>query len=131
MKNPFPRWVRVVALGAGWMDTLTGTGLVIFPAATLRAMQVMPPAQEALEFVRFVGVFVGAVGLCYLAGLQGGDRSRLRLVLSLTRIFRLGAGLFTGAMVLAGWPPSWLAITVTDLGLVVLQTVILHFYADE
>jgi hypothetical protein len=121
--KPLPAWSRWLALAAGLMDGATGAGLVALPAWTLRQMGVSPPGAEALEFVRFVGVFVGAVGLSYLiAWARRGDRALLA-VFDFTRVFRGGAGLFTGAMVMAGgWSPAWLAVTVTDLGLVVIQS---------
>lgn len=132
MKTTLPKWSPWLALAAGAMDTATGAGLLVLPAWTLRQMGVTPPGAEALEFVRFVGVFVGAVGLSYvLAGVRGDDRS-LRVVFDFTRIFRGGAGTFTGVMVLAGgWSPAWLAVTVADLGLVVVQSLLLAKYSDE
>ncbi|RXK52867.1 hypothetical protein ESB00_14230 [Oleiharenicola lentus] len=132
MNHPLPRWSHLLALAAGAMDAATGLGLVVLPDWTLRQMGVTPPGAEALEFVRFVGVFVGAVGLSYLvAGWRGEDRS-LRAVFDFSRIFRAGAGSFTAVMVVAGgWSPAWLAVTVADLGLVVVQSVLLARYRDE
>lgn len=132
MKTNLPGWSRGLAFAAGAMDTATGAGLLVLPAWTLRQMGVTPPGAEALEFVRFVGVFVGAVGVSYLvAGVRGEDRS-LRSVFDFTRIFRGGAGVFTGVMVLVGgWSPAWLAVTVADLGLVVVQSLLLVKYGDE
>ncbi len=132
MKTRFPTWVRGLALGAGLLDTMTGTGLVLLPAWTLQRMFVPPPGAEALGYVRFVGVFVAMVGLSYLVALRRNGDAPLRAVLDVTRLFRLGAGLFTGAMVLAaGWSPAWLVVTATDLGLVVVQSMILAGYGDE
>lgn len=132
MKAALPQWSRWLALAAGAMDTATGVGLLVLPEWTLRQMGVTPPVAEALEFVRFVGVFVGAVGLSYVvAGARGDDRS-LRAVFDFSRIFRFGAGAFTGVMVLAGsWSPVWLTVTVADLGLVAVQSVLLKKYRDE
>ncbi len=132
MKTNLPGWSRWLAFAAGAMDTATGAGLLVLPAWTLRQMGVTPPGAEALEFVRFVGIFVGAVGVCYLvAGTRRGDQS-LRAVFDFTRIFRVGAGTFTGVMVLVGgWSPAWLAVTVADLGLAVGQSLLLAKYRDE
>ena len=132
MSARLPGWSRVLALGAGALDTTTGLGLLVLPVWTLRMMGVAPPGAEALSFVRFVGVFVGAVGMCYLVAWWRGGDGPLRAVLDFTRLFRLGAGVFTGTMVAtAGWPPAWLAVTVTDLGLVAVQTALLARYPDE
>jgi hypothetical protein len=127
-----PGWARALALGAGLLDAGTGLGLLVLPVWTLRLMGVAPPGAEALQFVRFVGVFVGAVGLSYLFACWRGGDGPLRSVFDLTRIFRLAAGFFTGVMVaFAGWPPAWLAVTVTDLALVVVQTLLLAKFPDE
>lgn len=132
MSAGLPRWSRVLALGAGALDAGTGLGLVVLPAWTLHMMGVAPPGAEALEFVRFVGVFVAAVGMCYLVAWWRGGDGPLRAVFDFTRLFRLGAGVFTGVMVAAaGWPPAWLAVTITDLALVVVQTLLLARPADE
>jgi hypothetical protein len=131
MKTTLPSWGRWLALGAGLMDAATGAGLVLLPALTLRLMGVPSPGAEALGFVRFVGVFVGSVGLSYLVAWRRDERA-LRAVFDFTRIFRVGAGVFTGFMVLgAGWPPAWLAVTVADLGLAVAQSVLLSRVRDE
>lgn len=132
MSARLPNWTRWLALAAGAMDAATGAGLMLLPAWTLQRMGITPPGAEALGFVRFVGVFVGAVGMCYLvAWWRGGDRP-LRAVFDFTRLFRVGAGVFTGVMVVAaGWPPAWLAVTAADLALVVVQSVVLAKYRDE
>lgn len=132
MSAPLPIWTRWLALGAGAMDASTGAGLLVLPAWTLQRMGVTPPGAEALGFVRFVGVFVGAVGMSYLiAWWRGGDRP-LRMVFDFTRVFRLGAGGFTAVMVVtADWSPAWLAVTVADLALAVGQTLVLARYPDE
>lgn len=130
--KPLPSWSRWLALAAGLMDTTTGAGLLVVPAWTLRAMGVNPPGAEALPFVRFVGVFVGAVGSSYLLAWWRGEDRALRSAFDFTRLFRGGAGAFTGAMVLlGGWPPAWLAVTATDLALVVVQSMLLARTRDE
>lgn len=131
------RWLRltrILALLAGAMDATTGLGLVAAPALTLRGMLAPVPGPEALLYVRFVGVFVGAVGASYLVALARGGTEPLRQVLASTLLFRAGAGLFTGGAVLAGaLAPAWLAVTFTDLLLVGLQVWLLRIklVADE
>lgn len=132
MNASLPKWSRWLAWIAGATDAFTGMGLVVWPAWTLQQMGVMPPEGEALAYVRFVGIFVGAVGLCYLVAAARRSDHSLRTVFDFTRIFRTGAGVFTAVMVLAGgWSPAWLAVTITDLGLVVIQSVLLARYRDE
>ncbi len=131
------RWfqfARTLALLAGAMDATTGIGLIVAPALTLRGMLAPVPGPEALPYVRFVGVFVSAVGASYLVALWRGGSRPLRQVLESTLLFRAGAGLFTGGAVLAGTlAPAWLAVTFTDLLLVGLQVGLLQveFAADE
>jgi hypothetical protein len=132
MSAPLPGWTRWLALAAGAMDTATGAGLVLLPAWTLQRMGIAPPGAEALGFVRFVGVFVGAVGLSYLVAWGRGHDRALRTVFDFTRLFRVGAGVFTGVMVFAAdWPLAWLAVTFADLALVVVQSVVLAKYRDD
>lgn len=121
--NTLARWLALVA---GLMDFSTGLGLVFLPEFTLKLMGVGVPGQEALVFVRFVGVFVAAVGASYLWALLA-PVMRLRTVFGATILFRAGAGSFTGIAVLAGTlAPAWLAVTATDIGLVLLQTWLLR-----
>jgi len=132
MKAPLPKWVRWLALAVGALDAGTGAGLVVAPAWTLAGMGVNPPGAEALEFVRFVGAFVGAVGLVYfIAGWRGNGRG-LRPVLDFTRYFRGAAGTFVLVMVAGGtWQAAWLSVTFTDYALVIVQSVLLARYGDE
>jgi len=128
------RYSRLLALLAGAMDATTGLGLVGAPALTLGCMLVPVPGAEALLYVRFVGVFVGAVGASYLVALGRGGSEPLRKVFECTMLFRAAAGLFTGGAVLAGaLAPAWLAVTFTDLSLVGLQVWLLRVavVADE
>lgn len=117
---------RWLALGAGSLDAATGAGLVLAPASVLPLMLVPVPGAEALVFVRFTGVFVGAVGASCLWGLldwrRSGSPAFLRGVLRVTILFRLAAGAFTAAAVARGWlGAAWLSVTATDWTLAALQ----------
>lgn len=50
---------------AGLCDLSTGLLLLILPAGTLRLMGIEHPPQP-IEFARFIGAFVAAVGVSYL-----------------------------------------------------------------
>ena len=131
-----PRWLqlaRTLALLAGGMDALTGLGLVLAPALTLTCMLVPVPGPEALLYLRFIGVFVFAVGASYLVALRRGGPESLRAVFRFTIPFRAGAGLFTGIAVLTrSLAPAWIGVAVTDLLLVALQVWLLRSSpADE
>lgn len=119
--NPTAPWARRVALIAGTMDFATGLGMIFLPAFTLRLMLVPVPAGEALFYLRFVGVFVGAVGFSYLWAWRRGATA-VREVFRFTIPFRLGAGTFCGVAVSQGaLDPMWLSVTLADYGWVGLQ----------
>lgn len=115
-------WARRGAALAGAMDFCTGAALLVAPVLTLRLMHVEAPATEALVFLRWVGAFVGAVGASYLLAAWHGTEERLRAVFELTMIFRLAAGGYSAAAILAGWlSPAWASVPATDLALVAAQ----------
>ena len=116
------RWVRVYAALVGGMDFATGLALVAVPEFTLRHMGVAPPEVEAMTFVRFVGSFVGAVGLSYLLALRVNNAARLWTMLELTLPARAGAGVFTGVAVATGMlGHAWLIVAATDFTCAVIQ----------
>lgn len=120
------RWVRRYAGLVGAMDFLTGVALVALPALTLTMMGVGVPGAEALGFVRFVGVFVGAVGASYGWAALVREAGGLRAMLGFTALVRGSVGVFTGTAVVVGMlERGWLVVTLTDLGCAVLQLWIL------
>lgn len=120
-------YMRLLALGAGVMDFLTGLGLVFVPALSLRLMMVPVPEEPALIFVRFVGVFVGSVGAIYLVAWLRRNTADLVGVFRLTLPFRFGAGTFCAVAVATGeLAPMWLSVSAADLGLVIAQVVLLR-----
>lgn len=115
-----------LSLAAGALDALTGAGLVFAPQFLLPLMGADVPGTEALVYLRFVGTFVGVVGLSYLWGViewrRCGDPSLLREGWRLTVLFRLAAGGYVLAAVGAGWlAAAWLLVTATDWILAALQ----------
>jgi len=116
--NQLARWL---ALGAGALDGAMGGGLLMGPAFTLQAMGLPVPGAEALLFVRFVGVFVAAVGATYLWAWWR-PVERLRVVLGATIFFRVATGSYTGAAVLLGaLPRAWGQVTLADSALIAAQ----------
>ena len=110
---------RGLALVAGAMDAATGAGLVLLPTWTLRCMGVGAPGAEALVFLRWVGAFVGAVGLSYLVALARGGAGRLREVFVTTLLFRAAAGGFCAVAVASGaLEARWITVALTDGALV-------------
>lgn len=107
-----PLWQRraIQALGAG--DLATGVLLVISPATVETLLFLRPSPAAAAIFVRWVGVFVAAVGAAYLLPFrvreESARRERLRFVLEWTAWARLAVATFVGAAVLtAALPDGW------------------------
>lgn len=122
-KEALLRTARVYTALVGAMDFLTGIGLLVTPALTLRLMGAGVPANGAIVFVRLVGVFVAAVGASYLWTARASEEGAIRTALTLTIFFRVGAGTYAGAAVLAGWlEPAWLLVAATDLACVAAQS---------
>lgn len=124
------RWLPVYCRLAGAVDITTGLLLVAAPATTLRLMGATRPVGD-LMWVRWVGVFVGSVGLLYwLPDLLSPSRQRQhrRLeTLESTTVVRLAVasfvawGLATGRLDLA-----FASVLATDLGLGLFQVFLLR-----
>jgi hypothetical protein len=140
MSNRF-RLAALLSLIAGFCDTTTGLLLVTRPDLTLNLMGIRDfaaiDAAGGAIFLRWVGVFVGSVGLAYLypwfLGLGSvlpsnlELRSRLHTVFEVTSIVRCAVAAFVAVSVVTGalsWP--WLSVAATDLTLAVLQVVALR-----
>ena len=126
------RRARWLALLVGLMDAGTGLGLLIAPGLVLKLMLVPAPVEEAWIFVRWVGVFVAAVGASYLWALWRGGVTRLIVVLECTLLFRTAVAIF----VLAAWhldalSTAWLSVAATDLAVAALQALLLEQLGRE
>ena len=123
------RWPLVYSALAGACDTLTGVLLVVAPATTLYLMGLTSIPAEAV-WLRWIGAFVGAVGLTYLypfALPAAGRRSRLAVVLEATALIRLVVATFVGVALLRGWlETGWISVLATDLVLALAQLAILR-----
>jgi hypothetical protein len=123
------------AVAAGTCDAATGLALLAAPQRVLQFLGVPWPGGDPFA-LRFVGVFVGCVGLAYLAPFLGapGPRreKRLRAAIELTAGFRLAVALFLGAAVTLGQPVGWLLVGSTDAALGLAQLVLLArgFFGD-
>ncbi|MCU0781473.1 MAG: hypothetical protein MUF04_10295 [Akkermansiaceae bacterium] len=102
------------------MDALTGLLLVAAPAETLCLLGIRPPGAEALVYLSWMGVFVGAVGLSY--GLALLDPRRGPVVWAFTALVRVLVGAFVIARVASGeLVMNWLVVAATDLLVAVVQ----------
>jgi hypothetical protein len=110
--------VHAYCLAAGPLDTATGLVLVLAPRLALAAMGVRE-APADLVLLRWIGAFVGAVGLCYLypfALAPAARALRVAVVLEVTVIPRLAVFAFTAAALALGLLPlPWISVPVTDL----------------
>ena len=103
---------------AGGGDVATGLLLMAAPSLVLRLLGIPHPGGN-LVFLRFVGVFVGCVGLTYLCPLFLRDRlrraHRMVAAVEMTAIFRLAVALFLGVTVAAGaLELPWVTVGVYD-----------------
>lgn len=118
------RGPRLFCLFAGGGDALAGFLLVAAPELVLRLLGVPRPEGSLAPF-RFVGVFVGCVGLSYLYPWLRGRfyrGQRLAAVLEMTAGFRLAVALFLGMAVLLnemGLP--WITVGVYDAIVATIQ----------
>ena len=117
------------AIAAGTCDAATGLALLAVPQRVLQLLGVPWPGGDPFA-LRFVGVFVGCVGLAYLAPFLAapGPRreARLRTAIELTAGFRLAVALFLGVAVTLGQPLGWLLVGSTDAALGLAQLELLR-----
>lgn len=95
----------------GAMDATTGILLVCCPAWVLGAIGVDSMGEESMVFLRWIGVFVGAVGMSYAFAFRGDGPAVWRftaLVRMLVAAF-VTTNLFSGSL-----PPAWAGVAVTD-----------------
>jgi hypothetical protein len=96
------RGPALFCLFAGGGDAATGLLLLAAPRLVLRLLGATAPG-EGLILLRFVGVFVGSVGLAYLYPWLLRDRdSRVRTAIEITAGVRLAVALFVGFAVMTG-----------------------------
>lgn len=128
------RWLDIYCFLAGVCDALTGVLLVTAPGATLALLGIATPgpqaAPETLFFVRWIGIFVGAVGLAYLYPLllpTEERKRRQRPVLEITALVRAAVASFLAWQLGSGTlDPAWVTVMVTDLVLALFQIEILR-----
>ncbi len=109
----------------GAMDAFTGLLLIVAPAATLKLIGIAPPGPDALVFVSWIGVFVGAVGLSY--GLALINRRRGATVWTFTALVRTLVGIFVSCRIAAGdLALPWALVAVADLAVAGFQLALLR-----
>lgn len=118
------RGPALFCLLAGGGDLATGLLLLAAPELVLRLLGIARP-EGSLALFRFVGVFVGCVGLSYLHPWLRGRfyrAQRLAAALEMTAGFRLAVALFLGVAVLANeMDLPWMTVGIYDAVVATLQ----------
>ena len=112
---------------AGGGDAVTGIALMAAPSFTLKMMGVRQEIHD-LILVSFIGAFVLAVGLSYLAFASpprnSAQLSEVRAAWLITALVRLCVGVFVAAACASQrLDPAWLTITAFDLSLATFQLI--------
>jgi hypothetical protein len=112
-------------LAAGAGDSTTGGLLLLSPSVTLGFLGIADVATHAV-YLRFIGVFVGAVGLAYAAPWflprWRGNQARLMAMIELTAFVRLAVALFVAAACIVGALASpWLTVGIFDASVALVQ----------
>lgn len=122
-------WIGRYCFLAGAVESLTGLLLVAAPAATVALFGVTDAPEDPI-FLRFVGVFVGTVGLAYLYPLVLDPSNRpLRrvVVLEVTALVRVMVALFVAvALTVGALALPWATVGLTDLTLALVQLTLLR-----
>ncbi len=118
-------WGVCFCLAAGAADSATGALLLLSPSVPLGLLGIVDVTSHAV-YLRFIGVFVGGVGLAYLAPWMlphwRGDQARLMAVIEMTAFLRLAVALFVGVTCAVGALASaWLTVGVVDAGVAIAQ----------
>ena len=123
-----PRWLPIYCRLAGSADAATGLMLMTMPSLTLRVMGAGQPVDPI--WVRWVGVFVFAVGVAYwLPELRARHLQACRRIAALefTTLVRLAVAAFVAwALVDGRLEPAFASVLATDLSLGVTQLAMLR-----
>lgn len=129
------RGPALFCLVAGGGDVATGLLLVAAPELVLRLLGIARP-EGSLALFRFVGVFVGCVGLSYLHPWLRGRfyrSQRLAAALEMTAGFRLAVALFLGlAVSMNEMDLPWMTVGLYDAVVATVQLGLLSrgFFGD-
>ena len=100
-------------LFAGLGDAATGVLLIAAPGLVLRLLGIGPVTDQV--FLRFVGVFVGCVGLAYLYPWVLRRRGRLQAAIEITAGVRLAVAAFLAVAILRGaMDEAWIPVGAYD-----------------
>lgn len=119
-------FLRLWSLASGAMDTVTGLLLIVAPAFVLQMLRISPPAADAWVFLRWIGVFVMAVGMSYGLAVFG-KRAQGEVVWIFTALVRMMVAVFVLVQVAAAaMPPAWLGVAASDGAVALVQIIVLR-----
>lgn len=115
------RWLLLYQWAAGLCDAGTGALLIAAPAGTLHLMR-LHIVPEPVAFVRFIGAFVGCVGLSYLWAALRWPMREWRGQWSVTALIRSGVAICLATQIAAGaMEGGWIGVVATDAILAAVQ----------
>lgn len=121
------QFLKFWSLAVGAMDAVTGLMLVFVPGLVLSLLMIEAPSAEAMIYLRWIGVFVMAVGLSYGIAL-GGCPERGETVWLITALVRGMVAVFLIVQIVGGkMDPAWAVVAMSDGAVAVAQLAILRF----
>jgi len=120
--------ILFVSFLAGLGDALAGVSLLAVPDWTLSFFQTTPPMK--MIFIRYLGVFVGMVGVTYFYGLitswRRGEWQTMRTVWEISALFRIAVAIFLSFSVGFEYLPfNWTIVVGVDLAWATIQTTLI------
>ena len=120
------RFLKGWSLAAGVMDAVTGLMLVFVPGLVLSLLMIEASSPEAMIYLRWIGVFVLAVGLSYGIAL-GGCPQRGETVWWFTALVRGCVAVFLMVQIAGGrMAPAWVVVAMSDGAVAAVQLAILR-----
>lgn len=108
------------SIAVGAMDASTGLLLLAFPERVLAMLGIDAAGLGPTILLRWIGVFVAAVGLSYGLALKG-DREGETVWCFTTGVRALVAAFVTSSILLGALEPAWWGVAATDAVVAVVQ----------
>ena len=120
------RFLKFWSVAVGSMDAITGLLLIFMPGLVLQLLRIEAPSPDAMVFLKWIGVFVMAVGLSYGLAL-GKHRGAGEAVWMFTSIVRILVAVFLTIQISADvLAPAWVLVALSDGVVALVQMVILR-----
>ncbi len=120
------RFLKFWSVAVGSMDALTGMLLIFMPELVLRLLRIEAPPPDAMVYLKWIGVFVMAVGLSYGLAL-GKHRGAGEAVWMFTSMVRILVAVFLTIQITADvMAPAWVVVALSDGVVALVQMAILR-----